>query len=347
VSDEPQAASGPALATRAPAQEGAPGPPGLPQGSGRPRRKREPAVWLAAPGAFFFLLVVGIPLVIVAWTSLLHISISNIAHWATAPFAGLSNYPAALTGPNVLGVSALQSVWISLQFSVFATAASTPIALFAALSVHHKFRGRGLLRSIYLLPYVIPGYVIALLAQIGFLNTYGPIDRLLATLHIASVNTYWLIGGPKSFWAMTITETWEVWPYIYLLLLAGLQAIPREQLEAAAIDGAGWWSRLRYIVLPQLRGLYALAFFLSTLFHFGNFTLPFVMFGNTPPPSVDVLPLNIYFRAFRGFDFGLASATAIFNVLLLAVPAAVYLWVARLRPARQAAGALRTARQAP
>jgi multiple sugar transport system permease protein len=297
-------------------------------------------VWLAAPGALFFILIVGIPLVIVVWTSFLHIGLSNIAHWATAPFAGLSNYSAALTGPNVLGVSALESLWISIKFSILASLISSPIAFFAALSVYHPCRGRALLRSIYLLPYVMPGFVIALLAQIGFLNTYGPIDKLLGALHIASVNTQWLIGGANSFWAMTLTEVWEVWPFIYLLLLAGLTAIPKEQLEAAAIDGAGWRGRIRYIVAPQLKRLYALAFFLSTLFHFSNFTLPFILFGNTPPTSVDVLPLNIYYRAFRGFDFGIASATAVFNVLVLAVPAAVYLWVVRYRPARRAAAAV-------
>jgi multiple sugar transport system permease protein len=305
--------------------------------AGRPTRRRESAVWLAAPGALFFIILVGIPLVIVAWTSFLNIGLSDIAHWATAPFAGFSDYASALTGPNVLGVSALQSVVISIEFSVLATAISTPVAFFAALSVYHKFRGRALLRSIYLIPYVIPGFVIALLAQIGFLNTYGPVDKLLAALHLASVNTYWLVGGANSFWAMTLTEVWEVWPFIYLLLLAGLQAIPRDQLEAATVDGAGWWTRLRYIVAPQLKGVYALAAGLSTLYHFGNFTLPFIMFGNTPPTSVDVLPVNIYFRAFRGFDFGDASATAVFNILILAVPVAVYLWLARLRPARRAA----------
>jgi multiple sugar transport system permease protein len=313
---QPRLDTRPPVVTRAP-----PRPP-------RARRRREPAVWLAAPGAVFFTVLVGIPLVIVVWTSFLHIGEGNIAHWATAPFNQLRNYAAALTGPNVLGVSAAQSVVISLEFSLLATAASTPIAFFAALSVYHPFRGRAILRSVYLVPYVIPGFVIALLAQIAFLNNYGPVDRTLAALHIAPVGTYWLIG-PNAFWAMTATEIWEVWPFIYLLLLAGLQAIPREQLEAATVDGAGWWARLRYIVAPQLRGVYALAFGLSTLFHFGNFTLPFIMFGNTPPSSVDVLPINIYYRAFSGFDFGVASATAVFNVLLLAVPAAVYLWLAR------------------
>ena len=88
--------------------------------------------------------------------------------------------------------------------------------------------------------------------------------------------------------------------------------------------------------MPQLKGVYALAFALSTLFHFGNFTLPYIMFGNTRPSSTVTLPIDMYYIAFQGFDFGVASATAVFNVLLLAVPAAVYLWVmARVRRAGQ------------
>jgi multiple sugar transport system permease protein len=342
VSAEPLAGDGSAVTTRVPAQP-PPAAPG-PVTSRRRASRREPAVWLAAPGALFFTVIVGIPLVIVIWTSFLRIGLGNMHDWTAAPFAGGANYASGLTGPNVLGVSALESVWVSIKFSLLSTVLSTPIALFAALSVYHEFRGRALLRSIYLVPYVIPGFVVALLAQIAFLEQYGPVDKLLATLHIASAGTFWLIG-PNAFWAMTFTEVWEVWPFIYLLLLAGLQAIPRDQLEAATVDGAGWWARLRYIVLPQLKGVYALAFALSTLFHFGNFTLPYVLFGNTPPTSVDVLPINIYYSAFRGFDFGVASATAVFNIALLAVPAAVYLWLARLRPARLRPARLRPVRR--
>ncbi|HTU04267.1 MAG TPA: sugar ABC transporter permease [Trebonia sp.] len=331
MSAEPQAGESLAVASRDPREPGA-------DDSGvvvrpRRRRRREPAVWLVTPAAFFFVLIVGIPLAIVVWTSFLHIGAGNIASWATAPFAGFSNFANGLTGPNVLGVSVLDSVWISVKFSVIATVASTPIAFFAALSVYHRFRGRALLRSIYLVPYVIPGFVIALLASLAFHDTTGGVDKLLAALHIAPVTTFWLIG-PNAFWAMTFTEVWEVWPFIYLLLLAGLQAIPRDQLEAATVDGAGWWARLRYIVIPQLKGIYALAFALSTLYHFGNFTLPYIMFGNTRPSSTVTLPINIYYIAFQGFDFGIASATAVFNVVILAVPAVIYLWIVRFRPAR-------------
>jgi multiple sugar transport system permease protein len=302
----------------------------------RRSRRREPAAWLAAPGALFFLILVGIPLLIVVWTSFLRIDATDISHWATAPFAALDNFATGLTKPTGTGVSALESVWTSIKFALASTIFSTPIAFFAALSVHHQFRGRALLRSLYLVPYVIPGFVIALLAQLAFQDHTGAVDHLLAALHIANVGTYWLIGG-NAFWAMTFTEVWEVWPFIYLLLLAGLQAIPRDQLEAATVDGADWWPRLRYIVIPQLKGIYALAFALSTLFHFGNFTLPYIMFGNTRPQSTVTLPINIYYIAFQGFDFGIASATAVFNVVLLAVPAAVYLWLTRRARVREAA----------
>jgi multiple sugar transport system permease protein len=291
--------------------------------------RRERAVWLAAPAAVLFCLIVGVPLAIVVWTSFLGVDQSTLIHWATAPFVAFGNFAAALTGPNTLGVSALRSFVISLEFSLLATALATPIALLAALSVYHRFRGRAVLRSIYLIPYAIPAFVVALVAQIVFLNSDGPLDRILAALHLASVNTYWLIG-PNAFWAMTVTEVWAVWPFIYLLLLAGLQSIGRDQLEAATVDGAGWWARLRRIVLPQLRGVYALGALLATLFHFGNFTLPFVMFGSTPPASVDVLPVNIYLRAFSSFDFGVASATAILNIAILAIPGAVYLKLTRM-----------------
>lgn len=294
-------------------------------------------MWLAAPGALFFAVLVGIPLLIVIWTSLLNINETNIAHWATAPFGALANYANGLTKPSVTGVSVLESVWISIKFSLASTVFATPVAFFAALSVHHRFRGRALLRSVYLVPYVIPGFVIALLAQLAFQDHTGAVDHLLAALHLASPGTYWLIGG-NAFWAMTFTEVWEVWPFIYLLLLAGLQTVPREQLEAATVDGADWWPRLRYIVIPQLKGIYALAFCLSTLFHFGNFTLPYVMFGNTRPPSTVTLPINIYYIAFQGFGFGIASATAVFNVAILAVPAAVYLYLARRARTRTVTG---------
>jgi multiple sugar transport system permease protein len=293
------------------------------------RKRREHAVWMMAPTMVFLLLIVGVPLVIVVVSAFLTINEANLSHWLSAPFAHLANFSAALTGPNVLGVSSLRSIWLSIAFSVLTTAVASPIGFLAALTVHQRSRGRALMRSIYLIPYAIPTFVTALLARIIFLNQDGLLDRVLSDLHLASRGTYWLIG-PNAFWAMTATDIWAAWPLLYLMLLAGLQAVPREQLEAATVDGAGTWQRLRHIVMPQLKGVYALAVLLSTFAHFGNFTLPYVMFGTPPPTSVDTLPVNIYFRAFSSFDFGVASATAIVTILVLGIPGVIYMRMTRM-----------------
>jgi multiple sugar transport system permease protein len=212
---------------------------------------------------------------------------------------------------------------------VLTTLIITPVGILAALTVNTDFRGRALLRSLYLVPYVIPTFVTALLWRMMFLPQTGLINRFLAAIDLADVNTYWLVGA-KSFWAMTITETWAVWAFIYIMVLAGLQSIPVEQYEVAELDGATSWQKLTRVVLPQLRGLIALAVLLSTLFHFNNFTLPFVMFGTPPPTPVTVLPLNIYLTSFNLFDFSLGSAMSVITLLIMLVPGFFYLRMLRL-----------------
>jgi len=246
-----------------------------------------------------------------------------------APWVGFENYVEALAGSNVLSVSALESLGISVAFSVLTTLIITPIGILAALTVNTNFRGRALLRSLYLVPYVIPTFVTALLWRMMFLPQTGLINRTLSAIGVADLNTYWLVGA-KSFWAMTITEVWAVWAFIYIMVLAGLQSIPVEQYEVAELDGANSWQKLTRVVLPQLRGLIALAVLLSTLFHFNNFTLPFVMFGTPPPTPVTVLPLNIYLTSFNLFDFSLGSAMSVITLIIMLIPGFFYLRMLRL-----------------
>jgi multiple sugar transport system permease protein len=114
------------------------------------------------------------------------------------------------------------------------------------------------------------------------------------------------------------------------MVLAGLQTVPREHFEAAVLDGAGPIRKLFSIVLPQLRNVLALAVLLSTLNHFGNFTLAFVMFSSPPPDSAAVLPLATYFYAFTSFEYGLASAIAVLTMAVLIVPGYFYIRMTRI-----------------
>jgi multiple sugar transport system permease protein len=300
------------------------------------RPKRRPGrtagdrpLWLMWPNVVVVLLVVAVPFLIAVYTSFLSVDQYTLRQWVRAPWVGLENYVEALAGSNVLSVSALGSLGISVAFSVLTTLIITPIGILAALTVNTNFKGRALLRSLYLVPYVIPTFVTALLWRMMFLPQTGLINRTLSAIGVADLNTYWLVGA-KSFWAMTITEVWAVWAFIYIMVLAGLQSIPVEQYEVAELDGANSWQKLTRVVLPQLRGLIYLAVLLSTLFHLNNFTLPFVMFGTPPPTPVTVLPLNIYLTSFNLFDFSLGSAMSVITLIIMLIPGFFYLRMLRL-----------------
>jgi len=286
-------------------------------------------MWLMWPSILLLVVIIGIPLLIAVYISFLHLDQYTLRSWLQAPWVGLSNYVTALTAGNVIGASALVSLGVSLGFSLLTTLLITPIGTLAALTVNTPYRGRTFVRVLYLVPYVIPTFVTALIWRMMFLNGTGLVDRSLAAIHVANINTYWLLG-PNSFWAMVIADTWASWAFIYIMVLAGLQSVSSDQYEAANMDGANSWQKLTRIVLPQLRHVLGLALLLSTLYHFNNFTLPFVMFGTPPPLQADVLPLNIYVSSFQLFNFGLGGAMSVITLILMLVPGFLYIRTLRL-----------------
>jgi multiple sugar transport system permease protein len=300
----------------------------------RPKRGRSRApsgrpMWLMWPSILLLVVIIGIPLLIAVYISFLNLDQYTLRSWLQAPWVGLGNYVTALTAGNVIGASALVSLGVSLGFSLLTTLLITPIGILAALTVNTPYRGRTFVRVLYLVPYVIPTFVTALIWRMMFLNGTGLVDRSLAAIHVANINTYWLLG-PNSFWAMVIADTWASWAFIYIMVLAGLQSISNDQYEAANMDGANSWQKLTRIVLPQLRHVLGLALLLSTLYHFNNFTLPFVMFGTPPPLQADVLPLNIYVSSFQLFNFGLGGAMSVITLILMLVPGFLYIRTLRL-----------------
>jgi multiple sugar transport system permease protein len=281
-------------------------------------------MWLMWPSVFLLVVIIGIPFLIAVYISFLNLDQYTLRSWVQAPWVGISNYISALTAGNVIGASTLTSLGISVGFSLLTTLCITPIGILAALTVNTPYRGRGVIRALYLVPYVIPTFVTALVWRMMFLNRTGLIDIVLAGIHVANINTYWLLG-PNSFWAMVITDVWASWAFIYMMVLAGLQSIPSDLYDAAEVDGANSWQKLTRVVLPQLRHILGLALLLSTLNHFNNFTLPFVMFGTPPPVQADVLPLNIYVSSFQLFNFGLGGAMSVITLILMLIPGIFYI----------------------
>jgi multiple sugar transport system permease protein len=290
-----------------------------------PRRRRgvseqQRPLWLLAPGGLLMTGVIIIPLLLAIYIALIDLDQYTLRRWLQAPFIGVQNFVESFQS------GLLHSMWLSVSFAVIATVATVPFGIAAAIATQNKFRGRGLVRAVFLVPYVLPSFVVATVWR-TMLQPDGIVNTLLAKVGITG--GLWL-SGPKSYWTLILVEIWAAWPFIYLMALAGLQSVDGEVHEASSIDGASWWPKLTRVVLPYLRGPVLLACLLATLSHINNFTLPFVLFGAPAPDSVNVMPMIVYVTSFQSLRFGLSAAMAIVSLLLIAIPLFVYLRALRL-----------------
>ncbi|WP_158861709.1 carbohydrate ABC transporter permease [Leifsonia sp. AG29] len=303
---------------------GAP-PAGNTPAGGRPARRRRGErnrpLWMLLPGGILMLIVIAVPLCVAVIMTTLDLDQYTLQSWLQAPFIGLGNYIEAVTASPLL-----RSIGISVSFAVIAALVTMPIGVAAALATQNRFRGRALVRSLFLIPYVVPGFVVGTLWR-TMLQPGGVVDTTLGSIGIHP--GLWL-NGPLSYWALIIVQIWASWPFFYLLVLAGLQSVDHEVHEAAALDGATWWIKLRDIVLPYLRGPIFLALIIAFLHNINAFTLPFVLFGVPAPQDVDVLPVLTYVTSFQSFRFGLSAAMAVCSLVLIAVPLYVYLRAVKL-----------------
>ncbi|SDO87855.1 carbohydrate ABC transporter membrane protein 1, CUT1 family [Nakamurella panacisegetis] len=290
----------------------------------KPRKVRTPGgrpLWLMSPTLLLLLLVIVVPFALAVVMSFLDLDQYSLKSWISAPFISFDNYSEALSTSGLL-----HSLWVSVAFSVLTTVVCAPIGLLAALAVNTPFRGRFLVRSLFLVPYVLPSFVTATVWRF-ILQPNGAFNHFLSLFGIDGGQ--WLIGD-NTFWALVIVDIWAGWPFVYMMTIAGLQNIPNELYEAADMDGVTWWEKIRYVVLPQIRNQLFLGLLLSTLAHFNNFTLPFVLFGSPAPDPVLTLPVNIYQTSFQTFRFGLGAAMSVLSLILLLIPAVFYLRASRL-----------------
>jgi multiple sugar transport system permease protein len=299
--------------------------PATPAGGRRERRRRgvterQRPLWMLIPGGLLMTLIIIIPLLLAIYISLIDLDQYTLRRWLDAEFIGLKNY-----------VEAFQSglphaIWISVSFAVLSTIATVPFGVAAAVATQNRYRGRAVVRAIFLIPYVLPSFVVATVWR-TMLQPDGIVNILLHKIGITG--GLWL-SGPKSYWTLILVEIWAAWPFIYLLALSALQSVDGEVHEASAIDGANWWPKLTHVILPYLRGPVLLACLLATLSHINNFSLPFVLFGAPPPDSVNVMPMIVYVTSFQSLRFGLSAAMAIVSLLLIAIPLFAYLRALRL-----------------
>jgi multiple sugar transport system permease protein len=291
---------------------------------GRIRRIALPYV-LLLPALLFELLIHLVPMAVGVFISFKALTQLYLAQWLHAPWAGLGNYRVVANFNGAIGQDLLHSFTVTCAFTAIAVSLSWLFGCSAAILAQDKFRGRGVVRAIFLTPYALPVYASVITWAFMFQYNNGLVNYVLHNeLGITSKPTFWLLGD-HSFAALVTVSVWRNWPFAFLIVMAGLQSIPRELYEAAAIDGAGVWQQIRKVTLPSLRPVNQVLVLVLFLWTFNDFTTPFVLFGNAAPQQADVISVHIYNSSFVIWNFGEGSAMSVLLLLFLLLVSGCYL----------------------
>lgn len=187
------------------------------------------------------------------------------------------------------------------------------------------FPGRGVLRTLFLVPYALPVYAAVITWSFLLQRDTGLLNHVIVDqLHLTDERPFWLLGD-NSFYALCVVSVWRSWPFAFLALTAALQNIPRDLYEAAALDGAGMWQQIRRITLPSLRPVNQVLVLVLFLWTFNDFNTPFVLFGKSAPEEADLISIHIYESSFVTWNFGSGSAMSVLLLLFLMLVTAGYL----------------------
>jgi multiple sugar transport system permease protein len=283
----------------------------LTQVSVRPARDRIRRPWVGllfvAPMLALFLLFRFVPVVGAVLLSLTDYRLSG--RWS---FVALDNYT-RLVQDNLFH----QALIVTLTYTVVFVPMTVLLSLGTAVLLHQVVWRRGFFRGVFFLPYVTSIVLAAVIWKWIYDAQDGLINALLGLVSIGPID--FLAESSLVLPSIAVTSAWKGFGYSMLILLAGLQAVPRSYLEAAMIDGASTWQRFRYITLPQLRPVLFFVLVIETIGAFQVFDAMYVMTGGGPVRSSYSLVYFLYDSGFKYFDFGYASAIGLvlFAIVLI------------------------------
>lgn len=294
-------------------------------------RRRPLPYLLIAPALLGTLLVHVIPIIWGVFISFRDLDIYTIANWRGAPFVGLGNYLEALDLADPDGVLFMRSIANVVYYGAVTITLGYVIGLGVALLLNQRFYGRTLVRGLVLLPYIMPDSVAYSVWRFIFQARVGIVNSFLMSLGLIKEPLVWLVGT-KTMFAVMVASIWKGWPFACLLLLAGLQSVPRELLECASIDGANWWQRFRYVTWPHILPVTKTLILLNILWNFNAYNQFKVMLGDDPGVYAEVPSTFVVRQAFDNLRYGLGASMSVVLVLMMTVVAVIYLRT--LKPGR-------------
>lgn len=265
-----------------------------------------PYVWVL-PALALVLLFTIYPVAHTLWTSLRRVMIL----FPGEPFVGLANYRAVLASA-FFTTALLNSLWFTLV--------AAPLIVLLGLGVAHlllaDFRGRFLVRSVVILPWVLPGAISAVLWVWIFHPSWGILNLLLYETGLTDRYLPWLTDPALVRISVVVAYVWTQFPFAAVLLMAALAAIDPQLYEAAKIDGAGRWQRFRFVTFPQIKAMIVVLLVYAALVAFTSYDLVYAMTGGGPGTATTLLSFQIWKESFSMYNFGNGAALAFITVLI-------------------------------
>ena len=271
--------------------------------AGRIGYDRPGFAWLLnSPALVAIFVLAAYPILHSAWISLHKY---NLKRPRVFDFIGLDNYADILKSDEFWS-----ALWITVQFTVMVVALVAALGILVALLLNQPFPGRGVLRTLILLPWAIPPVVNGLMWQWIYDSKVGALNGLLTTLGVIKEYRGWLSEPTAALLALVSADVWNTLPLAVILLLAALQRIPAELYEAARMDGAGRFQIFWYVTFPWLAQVLLVVLILQTLAAIRAFDIIYVLTGGGPGTATTTLTWQTYLTTFDSLDFGRGNAYA-------------------------------------
>ena len=279
--------------------------------------QRSAGFWFTLPAIVLLTIFIVYPLL-----STVQMSVTD----ADGSFVGLENYSEIAAAPRTARatVNTIFYVGFSVVFQLILGTA-------AGILLNEPFRGQGVVRALTLIPWVIPGIVAAMAWAWMFHTDFGIINYALKSLGIIAEPIGWLTNPRTVLPALVAVNVWKMFPFVAIMVLAGLQAIPASLYEAARVDGANFWQEVRFITLPQLRPILVVITLLLLIAGVNSIT---IIYGTTRGGPADrslIIAIQIFVESFEQFRFNRGSALSVLFFAVSTVFIVLYILISERR----------------
>lgn len=314
-----------------------PGRPATPPPSSRDRRRRQRIhgsralpYLLVAPAAVYLVVFQGIPLL---QQFRLSVSDTPLLRPGKFEFVGFDNFAKIFTDPG-FG----QTLLITAAYVVMCVVGIVAIGLGVALLMNRDFRGRGIARSLVIIPWAAPSVAVALIFVWMLNGQYGVVNEVLGSIGLAPKGGVWLDNPALALPTVVVITVWQLFPFTAVVILAALQAVPAELREASLLDGANRTQQFRAVVWPVIAPTVGLMALLVTIWSIRRFELIWLMTQGGPVGATNTLVIDLYRRGFINNQLGESAAVGIVGLTISLVITIVYFVVSsrhdRIKEAR-------------